>query len=150
MQHMHKSLDHMHLHLHHVMRDGTGGTGRRIIRAIVAGERDPNLLATSRDSRIQSTQDTMTKALEGDDRPAHVFTLTPSLARYDVTQQHIADGDQASARVLSTFDALVDPEEHPFPPPTTAHRRPQRHEPACDLRTPLDRITGVDRTHVPG
>jgi transposase len=41
MQPMHKSLDHMHLHLHHVMRAVTGVTGRRILRAMVAGEREP-------------------------------------------------------------------------------------------------------------
>jgi len=149
-QHMHKSLDQMNLHLHHVMSDVTGVTGMRILRAIVAGERDPKLLATYRDSRLKSTQDTMTKALEGDYRPEHVFTLTQSLALYDFTQQHIADCDQEIERVLSTFDSLVDPEEHPLPPPTTAHRRPQRNEPAFDLRTHLSRITGVDLTHVPG
>ncbi len=42
-QHMQKSLDQMHLHLHHVMSDVTGVTGMRIIRAIVAGERDPRI-----------------------------------------------------------------------------------------------------------
>ena len=40
-QHMQKSLDQMHLHLHHVMSASTGVTGMRILRAIVAGERDP-------------------------------------------------------------------------------------------------------------
>src|SRR6266851_5946815 len=69
MQPMHKSLDHMPLHLHHVMSDVPGVTGRRILRAMVAGARDPKLFATSRDSRIQSTQDPIAKALEGDDRP---------------------------------------------------------------------------------
>jgi hypothetical protein len=49
MQHMPKSLDQMHLHLHHVMSEVTGVTGMRMIRAIVAGERDPRTLAPSRD-----------------------------------------------------------------------------------------------------
>jgi len=49
MQHMQKSLDHMHLHLHHVMSDVTGVTGLRILRALVAGERDPRTLAQYRD-----------------------------------------------------------------------------------------------------
>ena len=99
---------------------------------------------------MQSAQDTLAKALEGDDRPEHVFTLTPSLALYDFTHQHIAACDQEIERVLRPFDSLVDPDEHPFPPPTTAHRQPQRNEPAFDLRTHLYRITGVDLTHVPG
>jgi transposase len=149
-QHMQKSLDQMHLHLHHVISDITGVTGLRIIRAIVAGERDPRTLATYRDYRIKSSADTIAKALEGDYRPEHVFTLTQSLALYDFTQQHIAACDQEIERVLSTFDSLVDPDEHPLPPPTTAHRQPQRNEPAFDLRTHLYRITGVDLTQVPG
>ena len=140
----------MHLHLHHVISDVTGVTGRRILRAIVAGERDPQTFATYRDSRIKSDQDTIAKALEGDYRPAQVFTLPQSLARYDFTQQQIAACDQEIERVLGTFDSLVDLDAHPLPPPTTAHRQPQRHAPAFDLRAHLYRITGVDLTQVPG
>ena len=44
-QHMQKALTQMNLQLHHVVSDITGVTGMRIIRAIVAGERDPNTLA---------------------------------------------------------------------------------------------------------
>jgi len=149
-QHMQKALDHMNLHLHHVMSDVTGVTGMRIIRAIVAGERDPKLLATYRDYRIQSSQDTIAKALEGDYRAEHLFTLKQSLALYDFTQQQIAACDEEIERVLATFESLVDPETHPLPPPTTAHRQPHRNEPAFDLRTHLYRITGVDLTQVPG
>jgi len=99
---------------------------------------------------MKSSKDTIAKALEGDYRPAHVFTLTQSLALYDFTQQQIAACDQEIERVLDTFDTLVDPADHPLPPPTTAYRRPQRNEPAFDLRTHLYRITGVDLTQVPG
>ena len=149
-QHRQKSLDHMNLHLHHVMSDMTGVTGMRIIRAMVAGERAPRILATYRDSRMKSSEDTIAKALEGDYRPAQVFTLTQSLALYDFTQQQSAACEQEIERVLGTFASLVDLDVHPFPPPTTAHRQPQRNEPAFALRSPLYRITGVDLTQVPG
>ncbi len=149
-QHMQKALDQMNLHLHHVISDVTGVTGMRILRAIVAGERDPHTLAQYRDYRIKSSPDTIAKALEGDYRPEHVFTLTQSLALYDYTHQHIAACDQEIERVLSTLDSLVDLEAHPLPPPTTTHRQPQRNEPAFDLRSHLYRITGVDLTQVPG
>nr|WP_245875678.1 transposase [Puniceibacterium antarcticum] len=39
-QHMQKALIEMNLRLHHVVSDITGVTGMRIIRSIVAGERD--------------------------------------------------------------------------------------------------------------
>ena len=108
----------MNLHLHHVISDVTGVTGLRILRAIVAGERDPRTLAPYRDYRIKSSQDTIAKALEGDYRPEHVFTLTQSLALYDFTQQHIAACDQEIERVLGTFASLVDLEPTPY-----LHRR---------------------------
>jgi hypothetical protein len=149
-QHMQKALDQMNLHLHHVISDIPGVTGRRIIRAIVAGERDPKTLATYRDYRIKSQPETIAKALEGDYRSEHVFTLTQSLALYDFTHQQIAACDQEIARVLSTFDSLIAPEAHPLPPPMTSHRQPQRNEPAFDLRAHLYRMTGVDLTPVPG
>jgi len=47
-QHRQKSLAQMHLHLHHVMSDMTGVTGLRILRALVAGERDPHTFAQYR------------------------------------------------------------------------------------------------------
>jgi hypothetical protein len=149
-QHMQKSLDQMHLHLHHVISDSTGVTGLRILRALVAGERDPHALAKYRDYRMQSSEATMAKALAGDYRPEHVFTLTQSLELYDFTQPQMAACDQEIERVLRTFASLVDPDEHPVPPPTTAHRQPQRNEPAFDRRTHLYRITGGDLTQVPG
>jgi transposase len=45
-QHMQKALMQMNLQLHHVIADITGETGLRILRAIVAGERDPQVLAS--------------------------------------------------------------------------------------------------------
>jgi hypothetical protein len=44
-QHMQKALTEMNLQLHLVVADITGATGLRIIRAILAGERDPAVLA---------------------------------------------------------------------------------------------------------
>ena len=58
--------------------------------------------------------------------------------------------EQDIARVLSTLNALVALDAPPLPPPTPAQQRPQRHEPAFDLRVPLSRLTGVDLSHVPG
>jgi transposase len=46
-QHMQKALMEMNLQLHHLVSDIAGATGMRIIRAIVAGERDPDVLHRS-------------------------------------------------------------------------------------------------------
>src|SRR5262249_2748689 len=61
--HMQKALAQMHLKLTEVVSDSTGMTGMTIIRAILAGERDPQLLATYRDKRCKHDQGTIAKAL---------------------------------------------------------------------------------------
>jgi hypothetical protein len=43
--------------------DVTGATGMRIIRAIVAGERDPEVLAAHRDPRCRASGETIRQAL---------------------------------------------------------------------------------------
>src|SRR5436190_18068617 len=55
-----------------------GATGMRIIRAIVSGERNPDVLATYRDVRCHSSIETIRAALVGNDRHEHVFALTQS------------------------------------------------------------------------
>jgi len=52
---MQKALMQMNVQLHHVLSDITGETGMRIVRAIVAGERDPSILAEFRDPRCKSS-----------------------------------------------------------------------------------------------
>src|SRR5882762_9430841 len=48
-QHMHKALTQMNLQIHHVISDITGLTGRAIVDAILAGQRDGAELAKLRD-----------------------------------------------------------------------------------------------------
>ena len=83
-QHMQKALTQMNLQLHHVVSDITGATGMRIIRAFVAGERDPAILAASRDVRCHASVETVRQALVGNDREEHIFALTQALELYDV------------------------------------------------------------------
>src|SRR5437867_9028437 len=78
-QHMQKALTQMNLQLQHVISDITGWTGMKILRAIVAGERDRMRLAALRDVRTKANEETIAKALEGDYRAEHLFALKQSL-----------------------------------------------------------------------
>lgn len=75
-QHMQKALTQMNLQLHHVVSDITGVTGMRIIRAIVNGERDPDVLASYRDRGCRASVETIRQALIGNDREEHIFALS--------------------------------------------------------------------------
>ena len=72
-QHMQKALEQMHLKLTQVVSDINGKTGMAILRAILAGERDPQRLASHRDRRCTHDQATIAKALEGHWRAEHLF-----------------------------------------------------------------------------
>ena len=54
---MQKALELMNLKLTTVVEDITGVTGLKILRAILAGERDPRVLAGLRDRRCKRTAD---------------------------------------------------------------------------------------------
>ena len=58
-QQMQKALTQMNLRLHNVISDITGKTGLAILDSILAGERDPAVLAELRDSRIKASKETL-------------------------------------------------------------------------------------------
>src|SRR4051794_38570801 len=101
-QHMQKALE-MNLQLHHVVADITGATGLRIIRAILAGERDPEALAALRHYSCHSSVETIAKALTGSYRPEHLFALEQALALYDVYHDKASACD---ARIESVLKEL--------------------------------------------
>ena len=100
-QHMQKALQQMNVLLHQVVRDITGLTGMTIIRAIVAGERDPQVLAQHRDYRCRRSADEIAQSLTGNYRAEHVFALRQALALYDSYQEQIALCDQQIEQYLT-------------------------------------------------
>lgn len=147
-QRIQKALIQMNLHLHKVISDITGNTGMAIIKAIVAGERDPQVLAALKDPRIKSSTTEIAKALTGDYRPEHVFVLKQELTLYEVYQQQIASIDTEIEKCLASFETKVKDE----PPPTKRKRRkkPVGNNPDFDLRKYLYQISGVDFTLIDG
>jgi transposase len=147
--HMQKALDQMNLHLHHVISDITGLTGLRIIDAILSGERDPAVLAKMRDPRIKASEATVARALVGDYKREHLFTLAQSVAAYRSYERLIAECDVEIEQCLNAFESKLGADAPPLPPPRDRHK-PRRNELRFDLRSHLYRIFGVDLTAVPG
>lgn len=58
-----------------------------IIRAIVAGEHEPQTLATLRHPRSRRSVTEIAQALQGDYREEHLFVLQQELALYDAYQE---------------------------------------------------------------
>jgi hypothetical protein len=117
-QRMQKALIQMNLHLHQVISDITGLTGMTIIRALVAGERNPYALAALKDRRIHSSTEDIAKALTGDDCAEYPFVLQEELVFYDVYQQQIAKCDRQIEQCLASFEPQTQD-----PPPTRRGKR---------------------------
>ena len=146
-QRMQKALVLMNLKLTQVLGDVTGVTGLKIIRAILAGERDPHKLAELRDRRCKHTQEEIATALDGRYRPEHVTELRCCFVMWEKYQQVIADVDTVIAAQLKTM--RCDRTLPPLPPkPRVRGRKP--HDPGFDVRTALYYMTGVDLTAIEG
>jgi hypothetical protein len=145
---MQKALTLMNLQLHHVVSDVTGVTGMKIIRSIVAGQRDPDVLATMRDVRCKASIETVRAALVGNYQPELVFELTQALTLYDFYQLRLGECDAEIERALAELNAdKTGPVE---PMPKARHKTVQPNAVNFDTRPSLYQLTGVDLTQIHG
>ena len=146
-QRIQKALGLMNLKLTTVLEDITGVTGLRIIRAILAGERDPLVLARLRDKRCKRKESEIATALDGRYREEHVLELRCCLAMWEKYQEMIGVVDEAIAGQLKEMkkQALLPPL-----PPKQRVRGKRPHDPKFDVRTALYLVTGVDLTAIEG
>ena len=138
----------MNLQLHHVVSDITGTTGMRIIRAIAAGERDPDVLASFRDVRCHSSVETIRAALVGNDRDEHVFALAQSLELYDAYQAKMVDCDRKLEAAVAALTVKASGSIPPLPKARMKGR--QVNAPSFDVRAALHGVLGVDLTQIHG
>jgi transposase len=146
-QHMQKALQQMNLLLQHVVADITGLTGMSIIRAILAGERNPQVLAQHRDPRCKNSAEVIAKSLEGNYREEHVFALEQAVALYDVYQAQLA---ACAARIEQYVASLERVTKDAPPPPPKPRQSPKHNQPRFAARTHLYQMTGVDLTRIDG
>jgi transposase len=146
-QHMQKALQQMNLLLHNVVSDITGSTGMKIIKAILAGERDPQVLARNRDQRCHNTTDTIAKSLVGNYREEHLFALRQAVDLYETYQAKIADCDHAIIKQVEQ-----QPDSSGDDPPTPEKQVPAhlRIRDGVDVRDLLFKKSGVDLFAIPG
>jgi transposase len=148
-QHLQKALQQMNVQLPQVLADITGATGLAIIRAIVAGERDPVHLARFRDPRCAHSREEIAKALTGHYRAEHVFALQQALALYDVYTAQVRECDAEIARHFHAIMPVWDADLPPLDRQDKALSH-SKNAPAYDARSLLYQLTGVDLVAIPG
>ena len=148
-QRMQKALTQMNLQLANIISDLSGVTGQAIVRALVAGERNPQKLAALSHPRIAASRQEVAKSLEGNWRPELVFVLRQELEMYDTYQRRIAECDQQLQKHLASF---ADTELPQSPKAESKEKRVKstKNAPRFDLSSELKRITGVDLTRIDG
>ncbi len=151
-QHMQKALTQMNVQFQHVISDITGLTGLAILDAIVAGERDPAVLAKLRDPRIKADEETIRKSLEGNWRAEHILALKQRLSLYRSHGEMISDCDKEIEKLVAAFEPEVDLDEKPMPKDRKQKNRRKKKSgsPAFDMRAEAYKLFGVDLTQIPG
>ena len=146
-QHMQKALQQMNLLLHNVVSDITGVTGMKIIKAILAGERNPQVLARNRHGCCQNSEATIAQSLVGNYRDEHLFALRQAVELYEFYQKKIADCEEAISKQLTAYPDATDGEP---PAPTKKSNPSARIRSGVDMREMLYKKSGVDLFAVPG
>jgi transposase len=160
-QRMQKALTQMNVQLANVISDLSGITGQRIVRAILAGDRDSKKLAQLADPRIRASQDEIAQSLEGTWQPELLFVLKQEMALHDIYQERISECDrELRTHLKSLANRLLDEppvEEDTIKQPTTKpsritkrNKKTQGHAPDFNLAGELQRISGVDLTRIDG
>jgi transposase len=150
---MQKALAQMNLQLSNVISDIVGTTGQKILRAIVAGERDAEKLAKMKDARVKATHAEIVASLTGNWRQELLFDLQQELEHYDFCHLRMRDCDQGIEAHLKTIP--THPEQNRTnsrqPSGKPAKRKQVRgNAPRFGLAEHLQRITGVDLTRIDG
>jgi len=136
--HMQKALSQMNILLHEVIADVTGVSGLAVLDAILAGNRSPEHLARLFSPRVKATDEEIKKALVGDWRDEHLFTLRQSLASWRHFQSQIAECDTEISRLLSEFGDPPDP-----PDPTDTFVQAAAPEAPVQTEAPLEGDTSA-------
>lgn len=143
-QHMQKALTQMNIQLTNVISDVAGDTGQKILRAIVAGERDGHVLAAMKNARIQASNDQIANSLHGNWRREHLFALQQALALFDFYGTQLS---QCDAELEAQLQSL---HQHDGEPAKGKKRGRARNAPQFDLRKRLFQMCGVDLTRIDG
>jgi transposase len=147
-QHMQKALQQMNVQLTQVVSDITGVTGLAIVRAIVAGQRDPQQLAALRQPGCKQSTAQIAQALTGNYRREHVFALQQALALYDFYTAQLAACDVEIERQFANLKPIS--ADLPPLPPSEKRDSHSKNGPSYDARSYLYRLTGVDLVAIAG
>ena len=147
---MQKALHLMNIQQTNVLSDISGVTGLKIIRAIIASEHNPEVLARYRDKRCAKSKPEFVKSLEGNYKREHLFALKQALELYDIYDQQLRACDTELESIYDQFEPPADSDLSATEPPEPRTSKRRKNQAHFDLSTSLYRMTGVDLTKTDG
>jgi transposase len=149
-QHMQRALKVMNIQLSEVITDIVGTTGMAIMRAIIAGERDPVRLAQHRNPACKASTELIARALTGTWKAEQVFVLQQALALYDAYTAQVASCDVQIETFLKTLESRGEPGATLPDLPRTKSGSKSKNQPAFNARAHYARLLGIDLVAVTG
>jgi transposase len=146
-QHMQKALEEMNVKLTEVVSDIVGGTGLKIIKDIVRGERDPLQLAKHRHSACKASEAEIASALYGNWRSELLFILEQTLKLYEFYQKQL---HVCEKRIEECLRGMKDRSNGAPLPASLRMRKAEKNEVRFGARALLFKIAGVDLTAIEG
>jgi len=138
-----KALTQMNVQLANVLTDVSGLTGQAIIKAILAGERDPHKLAAFRDPRVKATEEEIARSLEGNWQEDLVFVLKQEQDAYEFCQKQMAECDRRLQDYLKQRKDRSAGADLPEEKRKTRLKNKKGNKPQFDLRRELFRMTAM-------
>jgi transposase len=143
-----KALTQMNIQLANVLSDISGATGQAIIKAILAGERNPHKLAEFRDPRVKASEEQIAQSLEGNWQPDLLFVLKQEQDGYEFCQKQMAECDRQLAQYLQQREDRSQGAALPEEKRKGRLKKKRANKPQFDLREGLFRLTGTDLTRI--
>src|SRR5215467_2534801 len=149
-QRMQKALTQMNVQLANVLADISGMTGQAIIKAILAGQRDPKKLAAYRDPRVKASEVELAEHLEGNWQHDLLFILKQEQDGYEFCQKQVSECDRQIEQYLAQMEDRSQGAELPEEKRKARLKKKKGNAPRFDLRQELFRMTGEDLTRIDG
>lgn len=143
-QKMQQALERMNIKFHDVISDLDGVSGLKVVRAILAGERDPQALLRQCDAQIQKRKgERVLRSLQGTWAPEHLFALGQGLAVWEFYQKLLGECDRQIEGVLRELAGPEPPAPAPGAPLPTPGKQPGKQTPQiAQLHQLLLRLCG--------
>jgi transposase len=142
---MQKAMRLMNIRLDVALNDIMGKSGRRIVQAILSGERDPRKLALLADYRVKKSKEEIAKSLEGNWREDLLYELKECLFLYDVYCNKIKECDQFINERISSLA-----NQYPEVDFIGKKKPASKFSPEFDIEKIAQRYFGVNLFEIPG